>query len=341
MSSAEPGGANAQGDKPATFWQRFKSTVARTESELSFIKGLSIISIVGTLIAAYFQNLSAYQDKVTTQAKDDLTAATQAFTEASTVLSTATTLQGQLFYDFVRAHKSGALTDDKSLTSKTAAELYKPYENAVAALRQDTNLLGRKMEIYLDWPSDPHHDPATAAIGNDPITTSLLGTVSFDCDDDMPSFAPGKTSITKSDNGAKLGVDWYSAKHHLFTIAYCFDVTQKTWMEIVRKWASQSTLDQADVDKFFAPGGATGRSPSTAQKLQLRLDHEVVRLNAFMSRAMNEIDQIRVRYRPNGFFCSVPVIGGAISFLSREIGRTGRGWCTPIQTSALSSMSPA
>ena len=255
MSSAEPGGVDAQGDKPTTFWQRFKSAVARTESELSFIKGLSIISIVGTLIAAYFQNLSAYQDKVTTQAKDDLTAAAQSFTEASTVLSTATTLQGQLFYDFVRAHKSGALTDDKSLTSKTAAELYKSYEDAVAALRQDTNLLGRKMEIYLDWPSDPHHDPATAAIGNDPITTSLLGTVSFDCDDDMPSFAPGKTSITKSDNGAKLGVDWYSAKHHLFTIAYCFDVTQKTWMEIVRKWASQSTLDQADVDKFFAPGG--------------------------------------------------------------------------------------
>ena len=51
MSSAKTGGADAQDDKPATFWQRFKSTVVRTESELSFIKGLSIISIVGTLIA--------------------------------------------------------------------------------------------------------------------------------------------------------------------------------------------------------------------------------------------------------------------------------------------------
>jgi hypothetical protein len=337
MSSAEPGGADASGGKPAatTLWQRIKAALVRTENEFAFVKGLTIVSIVGTLIAAYFQNLSSYQDKVATQAKDDLAAATQAFTEASTTLSTAIVLQGQLFYDFVHAHRRNAVADPNALTSKHATELYKSYEDAVAGLRQSTDLLGRKMEIYLDWPSDPNHDPATAAIGNDPITTSLLGTVGFDCDDDMPSFASGKTRITKSANGASLAIDWYSAKHHLFTIAYCFDVTQKTWMEIVRKWSSQSTLDQGDVDKFFTAGGATGQVPPTASQLQLRLDHEVIRLNAFMSRTMNEIEQIRVRYRPNGYFCTVPVVGSMINFVSRELSRSGRGWCTPIPTSAL------
>jgi hypothetical protein len=335
MSSAEPSGADAAASKPKSRWQRFKSAIVRTENELAFLKGLSIVSIVGTLIAAYFQNLSAYQDKVTIQAKDDLAAATQAFTEASTGLSTAIMVQDQLFYDFAHAHRQGALSDANALTTKHAADLYISYGEAVAALRQNTDLLARKMEIYLDCASDPAHDPATTSIGTDPITTSLLGAVGFDCDDDMPSFDKGKTRITKSANGATLAVDWYSAKHHLFTIAYCFDVTQKAWMEMVRKWASQSTLDQGDIDRFFAPGGVPGNSLSTAQQLQLRLDHEVVRLNAFMSRAMSEIEQIRVKYRPNGYFCSVPVVGTTISFVSRKLSGTARGWCTPIQTSAL------
>jgi len=33
---------------------------------------------------------------------------------------------------------------------------------------------------------------------------------------------------------------------------------------------------------------------------------QILRLNAFMSLAMRQIDQIRVKYRPNGFICSLP-----------------------------------
>jgi hypothetical protein len=48
-----------------------------------------------------------------------------------------------------------------------------------------------------------------------------------------------------------------------------------------------------------------------------------IRLNAFMSRAMNEIEGIRVRYRPNGFFCSVP---GAREIMGQK--------CTPVRIAA-------
>jgi hypothetical protein len=316
MATAEPDGTPAPGSQPGQrgFLASVKGALFRTEQEFAFLKGITLLSIIGTLIGAYFQNLSAYEDKVTTQAKEDMTAATEAFTDASTALSTAITLQGLLFYDFTRAAKLNAVSDDNGLMSKNARELYKPYEEAAATLHESVNMLARRMEIYLDWPSDPSHDPtSTASLGVDPITSSMLGTVNFDCDEDMPSFAPNKSSVTREANGRKLTVDWFSAKHHVFTIEYCFDVTRKAWMETIRQWASQSSLDPAAVDKFFADG--------TAGKLQTRLDEQVVRLNAFMSRAMSEIDAIRARYRPNGYLCSVPILN---TLVDKK--------CTPVRT---------
>lgn len=83
-------------------------------------------------------------------------------------------------------------------------------------------------------------------------------------------------------------------------------------MEVIRQWASQSSLQPDAVANFF--------SGHTADLLHDWLDGEIVRLNAFMSRTMNEMEGIRVKYRPAGFMCSVPGV--------REI--MGRK-CTPIR----------
>jgi hypothetical protein len=245
-----------------------------------------------------------------------MTAATTAFTETANTLSTAITLQDLMYYDFMHANKLNAGGDGNALTSKHSHDLDKPYEDAAASLHQNINLIARKMEIYLDWPSNPAHDPATDTnFGADPINMSALGSVDFDCDTDMPKFDRNDHAIQRTKNGKTLNVDWYSAKHHVYTIAYCFEVTHKTWMEVVRQWASQSSLQPDAVANFF--------SSNTSDHLHDRLDSEIIRLNGFMSRAMNEIEGIRVRYRPNGFFCSVPGV--------REI--MGQK-CTPVRIAA-------
>jgi hypothetical protein len=51
------------------------------------------------------------------------------------------------------------------------------------------------------------------------------------------------------------------------------------------------------------------------------MSNQVLRLNAFMSLAMYDIDKIRVKYRPNGYLCSVPILRSA--FGNR---------CTPVRT---------
>ncbi len=281
------------------FWQSAKVVL------LHQFSGITIAGIAGTLIVAYFQNLSAYHDRVTNQAKQDLSAATEAFTAASDTLSNPIVLQDQLFNNFMRAATLKASGDANALTSKTALDLYKSYSTASSALRENVNLLARKMELYLDWPSDPDHDPANnETFGDDPITTSFLGTVDFDCDKDMPRFNPKQHTVKKTKNDKSLTVDWYSSKHHVLTIAYCFDVTQQKWMETVRRWASQSSIEPREITDFA--GG------DIHTQLHDRLDSEVIRLNAFMSRAMREIEQIRIKYRPNGYWCSVPVAREAL-----------------------------
>lgn len=302
----------------AGLWHWAKGAVVRTEKEFAFVKGLAVVSLAGTLIGGYFQYLSSYQDKVSAQAKDDMSAATAAFIDTSTALSTAITLQGMLFYDFLHAEKLKSSGDSNALATKDAQQLYKIYDDSAASLGENINLIARKMEIYIDWASNVDRDPAAqTSFGTDPISTSMLGAVNFDCDSDMPNFAPDKHVISKKNGPAQLNVDWYSAKHHVLTIAYCFHVTHQVSMELVRQWASQSTLDPNAMTAFFANG--------SADRLQDRLDSEVVRLNDFMSRAMNEIEHIRIKYRPNGLQCSLPGVRETIGLFSNR--------CTPLRFS--------
>ena len=153
MSSAEGGGAPA----PQGFWPSLKSFLIR---QLSSITIVSVLGVLGTLIIAYFQNMSAYQDKVATQAKDEMAAATQVFAEASTALSSALSLQQRLIDNFYDAVPKDAYKDDNAYPTKSARALYKDYLDAYTSLHQNYDLLARKAEIYLDWPSDLTHDAA-------------------------------------------------------------------------------------------------------------------------------------------------------------------------------------
>ena len=58
--------------------------------------------------------MSAYQDKVATQAKDEMAAATQVFAEASTALSSALSLQQRLIDNFYDAVPKDACKDDNA-----------------------------------------------------------------------------------------------------------------------------------------------------------------------------------------------------------------------------------
>lgn len=306
-------------------WSRFNKLLAWSDKEFSFLKGLSLIGFLSTFLVAYFQYLSAYQDKVSTQAKEDLAAATAAFTEASNTFSTAMTLQQMLFYDYRYIISKGLEGDDKVLETRNARDIYNSYDSARTAMRQNIDVLARKMEIYIDWPSDLSRDPAKhTMIGADPMSRPMLGAYNFDCDKYMPDFAAGHSSVdlpvpaqTLQDNPKfqPLHLDWYSAKHHVLALQYCFETAHMA-LEIARAWASNSSIDANAKTRFTGNGHL--------ETVQNALDLEVLRLNAFMSLAMRRLEDIRVKYRPTGFLCHVPIVRELITVLSAR--------CSPIRT---------
>jgi hypothetical protein len=301
MSSADSSDPSSKLNESGS-WRRVKRALRGTGAIFALFKNVALLGFFGALIAAYVQyRLSAYQENVSTQAKEDLAAATQTFVETANALSSPITLQGLLLQEFAHATKLNTVTDQTALATRYAADLYKPYEDAYASLLENVNVFARKAEIYLDWSADLASNPMViehAGIGNDPISMLTLGAYNFDCDNDMPSFAPDKTQVLlKGQDGGGLYVDWYSAKHHLLTAAYCLSIAHDTWMEIVRQWASHGSLAADDVTKFF---GA-----NKPDQLQARVDNEVVRLNTFMDLAMNKINGIRVKYQLNGAVCGV------------------------------------
>jgi hypothetical protein len=335
---------------------RLGSFFGKTNSVLSYARGLPVITLVGSLLVGYFQYLNAYQDKVSAQAKEDMTAATSTFTDIANAFSEAQTLQQILFFD-----SSGALDDNtdasiKALNSKDAQGIFLTYEKARTLLRQNSNLLARKAEIYIDWASDFNRDPAEARTPTtDPLSQSLLGAYNFDCDDaaNFPHFetaspAGAKSTFKKTDddpcqidkdqgnrdpdksyinlcarqNGQivpskpAITIHWYSAKHQVLTMHYCFQALHARLLP-VREWAFQNDLSPPTKARFLAE----------REQTRAELDNQVIRLNAFMSLAMFQMENIRVRYRPLGFACHIPFVTPIVSLFSR--------YCTPIRTAPI------
>src|SRR6188768_4110077 len=82
---------------------------------LDVVKGLSLVTVLSSLAVGYFQYLNAYQDKVSSQAKEDMTAATTTFTEISHAFSEMQALQQTLYADFARAAGEKSDASDKAL----------------------------------------------------------------------------------------------------------------------------------------------------------------------------------------------------------------------------------
>jgi hypothetical protein len=304
--------------------------------EIDIVKGLSLVTVLSSIAVGYFQYLNAYQEKVSSQAKDDMTLATATFTEISGAFSEIQALQQILYSDFTRAVRDKSDASEQSLGTKNALATSDSYEKARTALRENVEMLTRKAQVYIDWASNVDRDSATKHnVDDDPLSLSVLRDYAFDCSDkyNFPGFgnvyAPDDGTSAKeiADDkycaiGEKRGVDetarpenafiricagpddkqakriyWYSAKHHVLTMYYCFDAAHDK-LAAARQWASKSDRDLAKEGEII----------KKEKEVSAELDDLAQRLSAFDSLALYQMERIRVKYRPTGFLCSVPLI---------------------------------
>jgi hypothetical protein len=97
------------------------------------------------------------------------------------------------------------------------------------------------------------------------------------------------------------------------TMHYCFE-TAHDRLAAARQWASRSDRDIAKEQEI------AGRE----KEINAELDDLAGRISAFSSLALYQMERIRVKYRPVGFLCSVPLV--------RNIPSMN---CFPIRTASL------
>jgi hypothetical protein len=305
-------------------------------------KGVSLVTVLGglftvlsSLAVGYFQYLSAYQEKVSSQAKDDMTLAATTFSEISHPFSEMQALQQTLYIDFARAFGEKSSASDKAQATKEAQAISERYEKARNELRENIDLLTRKAEIYIDRASDPYRDPAEKHnVDPDPLSRRVLRNSDFDCsnkfyfpafgnvdlpDDDTPAkevaddqycAIPEKRSIddktkpkdasiricTGPNDKAAKRINWYSAKHHVLTMHHCLESAHDR-LAAARQWASGTARD-----------GAKESDILQGEEINDKLDDLAGRINAFNSLALYQMERIRVKYRPSGLWCNVPLV---------------------------------
>jgi hypothetical protein len=326
------------------FWKRIQAW----DSRLSIAKGLTAVTLLTSFLGGYFQYLNSYEDKVSTQAKADMADATSAFVDISNSFAEAHMLQQLIYFDYADALADVSDGGSNAMITAAAQDVFPNYLKTRIALRLNSNVFARKAEIYMDWPSNRGRDPATAdALYQDPLTETLLRDYNFDCSatvnsphygtanaDAQASAAPDICTTGTADDLKKstvnlcavdratgkinparpaITIDWHSAKHHVVTMHYCFEMVHGE-IETARIWASKNEVSDKRKAEFLA----------RQDRYRTHLYEQVVRQNAFMSLAMSELERIRVKYRPSGFFCHVPLVRDAIGLFSNR--------CTPIRT---------
>jgi hypothetical protein len=219
--------------------------------------------------------------------KRNFAAATAVFSDVASTLSTAVNLQQILYFTFRDAVDPSVDKNDDAFQTKTARDTYKSYVDARNALRERIDALARKMEIYIDWPSDRNRDP-TVQRSADQLNSHSLGEYDFDCAKYLPNSASIETlkvdSIAKPNTTASLQVDWRSTKHHIVALQYCFETVHRLIL-VARQWAAKSPVTPEMMNKIIRD----------REKIQAASDQLVERLNAFMMLTMWRIQDIRLR----------------------------------------------
>ena len=94
---------------------------------------------------------------------------------------------------------------------------------------------------------------------------------------------------------------------------YCFEAAHNK-LAAARQWASKSDRDAAKEKEIV----------KREKEINTQLDDLAGRVSAFSSLSLHQMERIRVKYRPVGFSCSVPLV--------RNIPSLN---CFPIRTASL------
>ena len=112
-----PPDGNGDPPRPGTL-----SWVRKFDQGVDLVKGLSVFTVLSSIAVGYFQYLNAYQDKVSTQAKEDMASATASFTEISGAFSEIMALQQNPLRRLHERHEDGPIRQQRQSPCRQKCE---------------------------------------------------------------------------------------------------------------------------------------------------------------------------------------------------------------------------
>jgi len=277
-------------------WNDLVQRLRRLAKKITVGVAVSVAATsLGWLLGSYFQYISWRDQQNIDMFKQDFAAANATFAEVSGVLSIAMNLQQMIEANFRRALIENVDADDSAYLTVSGRRLYQPYIDAQNSLKENIDVLARKMEIFVDWASDPTHNPSAKGQGADRMSRSMLDKYDFKCERYIPDVTDFKKLTTQKveKKDEPLRIDWNSAKHHVLTFQYCLEKIHNKILPALQ-WASRSPVDPYQKDSVVAD-----------EDLDTLIGKQVERLNAFMLLVMWRLDDIRERYQRMGYRCHV------------------------------------
>jgi hypothetical protein len=344
--------------KDSPLWERIKSW----DSKLSVAKGFVFVGLLTSLFGGFFQYLSAYDQKVSDQAKEDMTQASATFEEISNSFAEMQALQQILYSDFTSAVRTRSDASEQALDTRNAREISDTYEKARVALREKIDVLARKAEIYIDWASDVGRDPAAKRdVDQDPLTRTLLRAYKFDCANNFPRF--GKIDPQHAPTPEISDADFCAAtqsqmqsenedpeispdrafnqicaskddkkddKKHDKTATRIYWYSAKHHVLTMHNCFEASDRRLEAVRDWASKSDRDKRKEDTIMaetaEVSTELDNLSRRLNGFTSLALFQMERIRVKYRPVSFACSLLLLRDVLNIFSTM--------CLPVRTAA-------
>jgi hypothetical protein len=273
--------------------------------------------VLSSLIVAYFQYVNAYEEKVRAQAVSDMSAAKDTFNDISKKFSDAQTLLQLLFRDFTAASDQNASDSARRLAVEDAQAILKKYDETRLSLLEAGEVMARNAEIHIDWATEFRDTREPHYPNSDPLTQTLLRDRNFDCDNYLPDYrnphnstGNGNTCLSQRDQvfkwavglcpnekekGEPVRIDWFSAKHQVLTMHYCFRTLHER-LAPARSWASGKDA------------GPVAASRVELEQMQKAIDNQAARLNEFMGLALFQMEAIRQNYQAAGYICHIPLV---------------------------------
>ena len=274
-------------------WRSLRRAFELIDQPFRLATNLTFLGILGSLIGAYVQYNSWWNEKNLARYREELTSAIASYAEISGQISSMINLQQMMYYAYKNAFDHWGPRDQESklFLTRNGKKTYDDYVISRTALRKQVDVLLGKADLFIDRPisSDSRRIEAFEERILVISDRDSLRDAKFSCKQHMPDLSMPKLAI------AQTIINWNSAKDHVGTLYYCLEEIHTALLP-VRIWAEAGAIPIISESAELSTRHTEFKKRMPDVEIDMAL--LTTRLRSFISLSTRNIETIRLRIRP-------------------------------------------